>query len=178
MNWFQQLLNRFLCWIPRLWYIEPDEGGVRITFGKYHKTLGPGWYIHWPLIHIFRTIEITPQVKDIRIQSVRTKDGQDMCVGSAVMYRISDAGKAVLKVQDYDSSLQALVLGIISEYINGKTLEECNDITAIRGTVLKGIKDDTQGWGLKIMRVYVTDLGITSNMRILMDSSIITIGSE
>ena len=175
MDWLTQLIDKLFSIFPRLWCVEPDEGGVRITLGKHTRTIGPGWYVYWPIIHVIRTIEVTPQVKDIRIQSVRTQDGQDICVGLAVMYRIKDAGKAILKVQDYDSSLQALILGIVTEYINGRTLADCSDITAIRDTVLKGIKDDTAGWGLNIMRAYITDLGVAKNLRLLLDKPIITV---
>lgn len=172
MNWLTQLLDRLLCWIPRIWLISPDEGGIRVTLGKRVSSTFPGWYIYWPLIQEVMKISITPQVVDLRVQSVLTKDSQDMCFGGAIMYRIRDAQNALLKVQDYDKSLQTLALGIISRYISKvESIEQLN-ISQIETEILEGVKKDARGWGLEIMRVYITDLGTAKNIRLLTDQSI------
>jgi len=121
-------------------------------------------------------IPITPQVVDLRAQSVLTKDGVDMCFGGAIMYRIREAQNAILKVQDYDRSLQTLALGIISRYVgNVESLKEL-EILSIETAVLDGIKKDARGWGLEIMRVYITDLGRAKNIRLLTDQPITGVG--
>lgn len=176
MNWLTQLLDRLLCWIPRIWLVSPDEGGIRATLGNRVSSTPPGWYIYWPLIQEMTKITITPQVVDLRAQSVLTGDGVDMCCGGGIMYRISNSANAILKVQDYDKSLQTLALGIISRYIGKvESLEELK-ISQIETAVLDGIKKDARGWGLEIMRVYVTDLGTAKNVRLLTDQSIMGVG--
>jgi len=172
MTWLTQLIDRLLCWIPRIGLVAPDEGGVRVTAGKWVEPTPPGWYIYWPLIQDMQVISITPQVVDLRAQSVLTKDGKDMCFGGAIMYRIKEAQNAILKVQDYDKSLQTLALGIISRYIGGYESDVSLDIPGIEVAILEGVKKDARGWGLEIMRVYVTDLGISRNIRILADQPI------
>lgn len=173
MNWLIQFLDRLLCWIPRIWLISPDESGIRITLGNRVKSTLPGWYIYWPLIQEIMKITITPQVVDLRAQSVMTKDGKDMCFGGAIMYRIREAQNAILKVQDYDKSLQTLALGIISRYIG--EAEQLN-IPCIETAILNGIRKDARGWGIEIMRIYITDLGTAKNIRILTDRPIIGAG--
>jgi len=74
----------------------------------------------------------------------------------AIMYRIKDASNALLKVQDYDRSLQTLSLGIVSQHINQH--DSPLDVETIVLTVQKGIKEHARGWGLEIMRVYMTDI--------------------
>ncbi|GAG88006.1 unnamed protein product [marine sediment metagenome] len=113
-------------------------------------------------------ITVTPQVVDLRAQSVMTKDRIDMCFGGAIMYRIRDVRNAMLKVQDYDKSLQVLALGIISRYID-QVDSDLLVIEAVEETILKGIKEHARGWGVEIMRVYVTDFGTAKNIRILSD---------
>lgn len=175
MDWLVSLFNKLFCWLPRIWCVEPNEAGVRITLGKHYRAIGPGWYVYWPIIHVIRTIEVTPQIKDIRPQSVLTHDGQSFCCGGAVKYRIKDAAAALLKVQDYDQTLQALCLGIINRYF---TDNDSNDYSGLEDCVLKGVKEAARGWGLDILAVYITDLGPAQNIRILSDgkSVIIPIG--
>lgn len=89
------------------------------------------------------------------------------------MYRIRDAQAALLRVQDLDKSLQTLALGIISRHVN----EDCNDcisISDIEDCISKGIKEHARGWGIEVMRVYITDLGSTQNVRLLTDVPIVS----
>lgn len=171
MNWLTQLLDRLLCWIPRIWLVFPDEGGIRATLGNRVSPTPPGWYLYWPLIQEMTKITVTPQVVDLRAQSVMTKDRVDMCFGGAVMYRIRDAQNAILKVQDYDKSLQTLALGIINRHID-QVDSSLLIVGTIEETILKGIKEHARGWGIEIMRVYITDLGTAKNIRVLSDRPI------
>ena len=38
--------------------------------------------------------------------------------------------------------------------------------------VLKGVREASEGWGLRVDKVYITDIGRTQNIRILLNESI------
>jgi len=105
---------------------------------------------------------------------VFTKDGRDLCFGGGIMYRVADPVKAILKVQDYDKSLYTLALGIVANYINHNDYDNCA-VSGIREAILEGVRKDAEGWGLKIMRMYVTDFGTTRNLRVLTNIPITTV---
>ncbi len=149
--------------------VEPDEGGIRTTLGKHYSLLLPGWYMFVPIIQTMTIITVTPQIKNIQSQSVLTQDGINMCLGAAIKYRIKDPVQAILRVQDYDETIQALVLGICSRYISCNIYDDCKDIAGIEDCVRKKIKEAARGWGLDIMAIYITDLGAVRNIRILTD---------
>ena len=109
---------------------------------------------------------MTPQVVDLRPQSVSTHDKKSLCCGGAVKYRVKDAAAAILKVQDYDATLQALCLGIIQRYFAKKDDDDYSDL---EDYVLKGVKEAARGWGLDILVVYITDIGVAQNIRLLTD---------
>lgn len=171
MEWLNQLITKIFCWIPRIWIVNPDESGIRITLGSRYCSTPPGWYVYWPLIQGVEKITVTPQVIDLRAQSVFTGDGRDLCFGGGIMYRVDDSVKAILEVQDYDKSLYTLALGIVTEYINQHEFKDCA-ISGIKKAILKGIREDAAGWGLKIMRMYITDFGTTRNLRVLTNQPI------
>ena len=168
MNWLTQLLERLFNLIPRVFLIEPDESGVRTTLGTHIKPTPPGWYFLWPVIQTGTKLTITPQVVDIRPQSVITKLGEAFCIGGAIRYRIRDAVAAILKVQDFDKALIALALGILHQYCGD---HERFDSIEAEEYVVKGIKEAARGWGLEIQAFYITDQGPAQNIRLLMDKN-------
>lgn len=162
MNWLTNVLIKLFAFVPRLQLVQPDEGGVRITLGTRVCSLIPGWYIHCPLFQEIRVITCTPQVVDLRPQSLRVAD-KDVTISGAIMYRVSDAKKASLNVQDYDRSLTTLALGIIAR---GEQREE---------EILKGIREAAAGWGIKVIRVFITDRGSVLNIRLLTNNTSVSI---
>ncbi len=168
MEWLTNLLKNLRDWLPRKYFINPDEGGIRITLGNRVKTLVPGWYYYWPVIQECRGINVAPQVVDLRPQSVLTDDLQDLAISGGIKYKVSDARKALLEVQDYDKSIQTMALGIICEFLSLHAFESImEDLSELKDIILSGIRDEAAGMGLKIMKVYITDIGRTKNIRIM-----------
>ena len=169
MNWITQLFERITAVVPRLYTINPDEGGIRITCGSKYQPLPPGWFINWPLIHTFIKITVTPQIKNIPAQSVVTTDGVDICIGAAIRYQVKDASKAILKVQDYDEAIQTVVLGAVTKYVLVKTFVQCRDIEQFEAALTVAVVKASRGWGLESVKVSLTDLGTVRNLRIMSD---------
>ena len=172
MHWLNDIIVRLLTIFPRLWCCLPHEAGVRITLGKTVSTLTPGWYVYWPLIQKLLDMEIKTQVVDLRNQSVRTTCGNSVVVSGAIQYRIVDISKAILDVQDIDRSLTTLALGIILEYVKQRTLDDCMDVDKLKTEILKGIRDAATGWGIKVEKVFITDLDKARNIRLLTNATI------
>ena len=172
MDWLQALIERLTCFIPRPTIMTVYEAGLRFTFGKYIKDITNGWFWWIPLFQRIQWMDIQTQVVDLRSQSVRTSDGQSVIVSGAIQYSVKDVRKAILNVQNVDTALEKLALGIILEFVKSKTVDECHDIEALKKEILRGIKEAAQGWGLKIERVFITDLDKTINIRLLTNGTI------
>ena len=176
MTWLTQLIDRLLSVIPRVIVIAPDEAGVRCTPMLVRDvriaSLIPGWWMYWPLIQSIEVIKIKTQIKDLRPQSVWTADRAEMTVSGAIRYRVRSAQKALLEVYDYDQNIQAVALGIIQQYIREHELQNLNT-QCIEQEVLKGVREASTGWGLYIEKVYITDIGRTWNIRLLMNEPIL-----
>lgn len=170
--WFTELIDKLLCFIPRPFLIAPDEAGYRASprlFGGMKvKSLGPGCYIWLPLLQKAEKVQVKTQVVDLRAQSVWTSDGQNVTVSGAIRYRITNAVKALLDVLDFDKNIQTVGLAVIHNYTNRHTLDQCRvNVEELQQLILKQIRDESQGWGLKIESAYITDTGDTINIRIL-----------
>lgn len=176
--WLENLFEKIFNCIPTIMIMRPDEGGFRQTpkpdGGTWLKELEPGnWYFLWPIIMEHEVVKIKTQVKDVRIQSVYTSDGKNVCLGLTIRYYISNPIKAQLEVLDYDQSIQNISLGIVSDYIEEHTLEELTKSRKeLKDKLLKSVRDEAGGWGLKIQSIKISDIGETNNLRLLMDDRI------
>lgn len=167
MEWLREILDRLLSIFPRIVILTPYEAGVRFTFGKYVSPKESGWYIFWPLVQKFVWMEVQTQIVDLRNQSIRTKDNQDIIVSGAVQYSIKDIAKAVINIQNIDAAIETLSLGIILEFVKTKTLEDCQNVNILKSEIRKGLRESAKGYGVKIEDIYITDLGKTRNIRLL-----------
>jgi len=179
-HWFVQLINKLTCFIPRPWFVDPDEAGVRITAkwpfcGVWIRDLPAGLYWYVPLFQHCESIKIKVQVKDLRCQSVWTKDGYELAISGTVRYRVRNAREAILEVFDYDENIQNTALRIILRFI---TQRDLNDLKGgfddLESEILSGLRESSRGWGLKIEDVGLTDIGKTMNVRLLTNESLMT----
>ncbi len=173
MTWITQLLDRLFCWIPRLYFVNPDESGVRITLGSRISPTSPGWYIDWPLIHQFVKVNVATQGLTLAAQSVTTSDEVDLAVRGSILYRITDAEKAIFETDDFDKSLEAVAGGVIEQFVSGHTYEELKNREAIKAEIRKGLREAASGWGIKLMRVYLPDIGKVKNIRVLGNTPVV-----
>lgn len=165
-NWLNNLIERVLNLFPTIQLVPPDEHGIRITLGKYVSDTPPGWYFLWRVIQEHYVLQVKTQIKDLRAQSVWSADHKELTISGAVKYYIANVRKALLEVYDYDANIQALALGIIQRHC--ATHEEMKiETSALEEDVLLALRKESQGWGLKIEKVYITDIGRARNIRLL-----------
>lgn len=183
--WLTVLLEQITGFIPRPIIIRPDEGGFRQTpkiwrRGTWVREMKAGnwyWLIPWFMQH--EVIKIKPQIVDIRIQSVWTKDTKDVAIGGAIKYYVSNSMKAQLEVLDYDKTIQTIALVKIFSFVRKHTFEELRDsIETLCEELLDLIREDSKGWGLKVQEVQLTDIGIAQNFRILLSGDMINMGTN
>jgi len=183
-HWIIQLISKLTCFIPRPKFINPDEGGVRIT-GKWFfkgvriKDLSAGLYWYIPLFQHCKNIKIKEQVKDLRCQSVWTKDGQELAISGTVRYQVNNVRKAILEVFDYDENLQNTALRTIFKFvIQRESKKLMGELVGLEQEILKDLREASRGWGLKIKDVGLTDIGKTMNIRLLTNEPIMSIRTE
>lgn len=172
MNQFFQALINLLQRCSPIYIIDQDRVGVLLWCGRYQKDLNPGIYFVLPFFHDTTTIPSNGQLPDIRAGSALTSDGKELTVGAAISYKVLHARKAILDVEDYDKSLETLVVGEINHYVNGHSLQDCIQIQNILDGVKEKIRNRaTTKWGLTILGMWITDISLKPILRVHSQSS-------
>jgi hypothetical protein len=128
------------------------------------KVLNAGLYLYMPFLDSIVTRSIQETVLNLGNISVSTIDeaSKTMVISCNIRYHVNDLYRAYIAVHDYEASLKDHVLSILNKCSRGKKAEDWKNpstITTLESSVESELKKVvTERWGLKIHKVYVTDL--------------------
>jgi regulator of protease activity HflC (stomatin/prohibitin superfamily) len=153
--------------LPCVKIIKQYERGVILRWGKYQKTVEAGLTVVFPYFSYQQLIRVdTRQVAfEIAPQEVMTKDNINIKVGAVVYYRVTDAPKAVLGVQNYHanaiSKTQAVLRDIVGTSDMNTILQSREEIA---GRVRELVEKDVETWGLQIDQILMQQIELPQDM--------------
>lgn len=142
---------------------------IKFRFGKYVKTLQPGFRWIIPIIETIQIVDIRVITFNIDSQEVMTEDNVPCSIDGVVFFKINDPEKAVLEVEEYKFAITQLAQAALRD-VCGKV--ELDTILSNREEMGKNIKsiveDETKEWGIVIIDVKIKDIQLPENMRRMM----------
>lgn len=146
--------------------VNQYERGVRFRFGKFKDVMEPGWRLVWPVIESWQRIDIRVKAVDVPDQEGITRDNVSARVNAVIYYRIKDANKAVLEVEDFFYAVSQLAQTTMRNVIGQTALD---DLLAKREEVAdkieKIIDKATDPWGVKVESVELKDIILPDEMK-------------
>jgi len=142
---------------------------LKFRFGKFSKTLGPGFRWIIPIVETIQVVDIRVITINIISQEVMTEDNVPCSIDGVVFFKIDDPEKAVLEVEEYRFAITQLSQAALRD-VCGKV--ELDTILSKREEMGKNIKNiveqETQEWGIVIIDVKIKDIQLPENMRRMM----------
>ncbi|NND63242.1 MAG: slipin family protein [Flavobacteriaceae bacterium] len=142
---------------------------LKFRFGKYIKTLQPGFRWIIPIVETIQVVDIRVITINIVSQEVMTEDNVPCSIDGVVFFKIDDPEKAVLEVEQYKFAITQLSQAALRD-VCGKV--ELDTILSKREEMGKNIKSiveqETKEWGIEIMDVKIKDIQLPENMRRMM----------
>jgi regulator of protease activity HflC (stomatin/prohibitin superfamily) len=142
---------------------------LKFRFGKYIKTLQPGFRWIIPFVETIQVVDIRVITINILSQEVMTEDNVPCSIDGVVFFQVSDPEKAVLQVEEYKFAISQLAQAALRD-VCGKV--ELDTILSKREEMGKNIKaiveQETAVWGIDIIDVKIKDIQLPENMRRMM----------
>jgi len=142
---------------------------LKFRFGKYIKTLQPGFRWVIPVIETIQVVDIRVITINIISQEVMTEDNVPCSIDGVVFFKINNPEKAVLEVEEYRFAITQLAQAALRD-VCGKV--ELDTILSKREEMGKNIKTiveiETKEWGIEIIDVKIKDIQLPENMRRMM----------
>ena len=166
----EAVLNNVATLLP-FRMVHSYERGVRFRWGKDIAELSPGLHFFVPGIESIREVNVAPETRDLPTQSTYTKDGKNVTFSGNVCYRIVDARKMYVGVQDFDEALVAFAMVHLAERIGSRTLAALRkDRETLDVEIAETLSEKVAEWGATIEWVGLTDLAETRAYRLFGDA--------
>lgn len=145
--------------------INQYEKGLKFLFGKYYKTMEPGWRLVWPIIQGHEKVDMRTKAVDVPDQNAITRDNVSITVNAVIYYRVVSAEKAILEIENFRYAMSQYAQTTMRNVVGEATLDE---LLAGRDKIADRIKEivaeTAASWGLAVLNVELKDVKLPENM--------------
>ena len=143
------------------------ERGVVFRLGRVlGNPKGPGLIILIPIIDKMVKVSLRTVVRDIPPQDVITKDNVSIKVNAVVYFRVIDALKAIIDVENYLYATTQLSQTTLRSVLGQAELDELLSHREKINDRLQEILDmHTESWGIKVSNVEVKNVDLPQEMQ-------------
>jgi regulator of protease activity HflC (stomatin/prohibitin superfamily) len=141
------------------------ERGVIFMLGRFWKVKGPGLILVLPFIQRIIKVDLRLIVLDIPTQDVISRDNVSLKVNAVLYFRVVDAQKAIINVEDFYEATSQLAQTTLRSVLGQHELDVILAEREKLNTNLQHILDDqTENWGIKVTNVEIKRVDLDESM--------------
>ena len=141
----------------------------RLAHGFGHRdgfATGPGLIFLIPVIDRMVRVSLRTVVLDVPPQDIITRDNVSLKVNAVIFFRVMDATKAVLEVEDYHFAITQIAQTTLRSTVGQVELDELlAEREKINHKLQSVIDDQTDPWGIKVSNVEVKHVDLPVEMQ-------------
>jgi len=160
------LIILFVFFLSGIRIVYEYKRAVKFRFGKFVSLLSPGFRWIIPVVDKIQLVDIRVITINIQKQEVMTQDNVPCHINGVLFFKIEDATKAVLEVEDFVFAISQMAQATLRD-VCGKV--ELDTILSEREEIGRNIKNiveqETEIWGISIQDVKIKDIELPENMK-------------
>ena len=142
------------------------ERGVVFRLGRVITAKGPGLIILLPVIDKMVKVSLRLVALDVDPQDVITRDNVSVKVNAVIYFRVVDATKAIIEVENYSYAMSQLAQTTIRSVCGQAELDELLSERDKINSELQEILDmHTDPWGIKVATVELKHIDLPQEMQ-------------
>ncbi|MCW2647680.1 MAG: hypothetical protein JWP07_3789 [Pseudonocardiales bacterium] len=142
------------------------ERGVVFRVGRLSALKGPGLVLLIPVVDRMVRVGLRTVTLNIPAQEVITRDNVPARVTAVAYFRVVDADRAVVEVQDYLSATLQIAQTTLRSVLGKAELDTLlAERERLNEDLQKIIDEQTEPWGVKVTIVEIKDVEIPENMQ-------------
>ncbi|PIR47418.1 hypothetical protein COV06_03080 [Candidatus Uhrbacteria bacterium CG10_big_fil_rev_8_21_14_0_10_50_16] len=146
--------------------VNQYERGVKFRLGKFISIKSPGWRLVLPIFEQMQKVDIRVKVVDVPDQEAITKDNISARINAVIYYKVKDAQKAVIEVQDFRFAVSQLAQTTMRNVVGEMELDELLSNREAASKKIKYIVDElTDPWGIAVDNVELKDVTLPEDMK-------------
>jgi len=165
--------------IPGLYQVPQSHTVIIERFGKYERTLSPGFHFVNPLLYGHKGLyewagvaskcnylmELTEQQFETNVRKCQTKDNVTIETNAVVYFKISDPQKAVYSVDVLPKALQDMCLNVLRSKIGSYGFDEVfSNRAEISKKVTAELEQKVSTWGIDLKGVEIGKIEYDSEL--------------
>ena len=162
------LIGIVIVWILLISIKQIDEyqRGILFSFGKFSRILKPGWHIVLPIINRVVKVDIRTKTVDVPEQEAITRDNVSIRTNAVLYYKIFDASKAVISVENYNYAVSQLAQTTMRNVVGSVTLDELlSERDKLSTQICQIVDEATDPWGIKVENVELKDIALPEELK-------------
>jgi regulator of protease activity HflC (stomatin/prohibitin superfamily) len=141
------------------------QRGVVFTLGRFTGVKGPGLIILIPFIQQRVKVDLRVVVQDIPPQDVISRDNVSVKVNAVLYFRIVDAERAVIQVEDFMTATNQLAQTTLRSVLGKHELDEMlAERDKLNSDIQEILDQRTDAWGIKVSDVEIKHVDLNENM--------------
>ena len=141
------------------------ERAVTFTLGRFTGTKGPGLILVIPYIQQIVRVDLRTVVHDVPSQDVISRDNVAVKVNAVLYFRVVDADRAVIQVEDFLTATSQLAQTTLRSVLGKHTLDEMLAERDRMNSDIQEILDaHTANWGIKVSSVEIKQVDLNESM--------------
>lgn len=146
--------------------INEYERGIKFKLGKFTKIMNPGWNLVLPIFESYKKVDIRTKAVDVPEQDAITKDNVSIKINAVIYYKIFDASKSILEVENFYYAVSQLAQTTMRNIVGSVTLDELlSERETISTKICEVIDEATDPWGIKVENVELKDVSLPEEMK-------------
>lgn len=141
------------------------QRGVVFTLGRFTGVKGPGLIILVPFVQQMVKVDLRVVVQDVPPQDVISRDNVSVKVNAVLYFRIVDAERAIIQVEDFMAATNQLAQTTLRSVLGKHELDEMlAERDKLNSDIQEILDQRTDAWGIKVSNVEIKHVDLNESM--------------